>query len=238
MVIRKGTVIRYNLYRKGADPLANTLSRATLGRLPQYLRCVRNADVEKISAAQISRELGLGEVQVRKDLASVCTAGLPKVGYPVARLKRDMERALGVDTPMDAVIIGAGKLGAALMEYDGFLEYGMRIVAGFDRTPKEMPGLRHCAPVYSMQELEKFCRAHQVKTGILTVPAASAQSAADEMVAAGLTAILNFAPVSIKAPSYVTVHQENIALSLAYLHVMADGSLRENEEEQYGREKG
>ena len=109
--------------------MQSTLSKATLGRLPMYLQFIRVLNTEKVSSAQIARALGLGEVQVRKDMASVCAAGLPKVGYPVAALRRDMEKALGVDVPAAAVIVGAGKLGTALMEYEGFQEYGLEIVA-------------------------------------------------------------------------------------------------------------
>ena len=113
--------------------MQSTLSKATLGRLPLYLQFVRGMNADKVSAAQIARGLGLGEVQVRKDLASVCAAGLPKVGYPVAVLRRDMEKALGVGVPVSTVIVGAGRLGTALMEYDGFPEYGLKIIAAFDR---------------------------------------------------------------------------------------------------------
>ncbi len=199
--------------------MRSMLSRATLGRLPLYLQFIRATDTEKVSAAQIARGLGLGEVQVRKDLASVCDAGLPKVGYPAAALCRDMEKALRVDAPVSAVIVGAGRLGTALMEYDGFREYGVEIIAAFDRTPVSV--LHGRVPVYPMQQLACFCASRHVQAGILTVPAASAQSAADEMTAAGLTAILNFAPAPIKVPTGVTVHQENIALSVAYLHMTA-----------------
>lgn len=214
--------------------MQSTLSKATLGRLPMYLQFVRCVNTEKISAAQIARGLGLGEVQVRKDLASICTAGLPRVGYPAAALRQDMEKALGVDRPAPAVIVGAGRLGTALMEYDGFSDYGIQIIAGFDRNTASPPSFHSHVPVFPMQQLTAFCTSHHVHTGILTVPASSAQSAADEMTSAGLTAILNFAPLPIKVPSGVTVHQENIALSLAYLHVTADG--QQNEEEQYGNQ--
>ena len=216
--------------------MQGTLSKATLGRLPMYLRFVRSMDTEKVSATQIAKGLGLGEVQVRKDLASVCAAGLPKVGYPVSVLRRDMEKALRVDVPLSAVIIGAGRLGTALMEYDGFADYGVEIIAAFDRHPSDFPGFHGHVPVYPMEQLAGFCASHRGQAGILTVPAASAQTAADEMTAAGLTSILNFAPVPIKVPSHVTVHQEDIALSLAYLHMAASGSLKQEEEEQYGNQ--
>ena len=191
--------------------MQGTLSKSTLGRLPMYLRFVRTADTENISATQIAKALGLGEVQVRKDLASVCAAGLPKVGF-----------------------VGAGRLGSALMEYDGFLEYGMEIIAAFDLKAQVPPVYKGHVPVYPMEQLAGFCEAHGVRTGILTVPAGAAQEAAEEMVRSGLHAILNFAPVRIHVPEDVTVHHENMALSLAYLHVAAGESHKQEEEEQYG----
>jgi len=215
--------------------LQGKLSKATLGRLPMYLQFIRGVGMENVSATQIARELGLGEVQVRKDLASICTAGLPKVGYPVPALRRDMEKALGMDVPVSAVIIGAGKLGSALMEYDGFTEYGVKIVAAFDRNTSACT-FHGRIPVYPMDQLAAFCASHHIQMGILTVPADAAQAAVDEMTTAGLTAILNFAPHPIKAPSYVTVHSVNIALSLAYLHLAASETGKQEKEEQYGNQ--
>ena len=211
------------------------LSKATLGRLPMYLHLVRGMNMANVSATQIAKELGLGEVQVRKDLASVCTAGLPKVGYPVPALRRDMEKALGIDVPVSAVIIGAGKLGTALIEYDGFTDYGVKIVAAFDSNTSNclFHGRVH---IYPMDQLATFCASHHIQTGILTVPADAAQSAADEMAAAGLMAILNFAPYPIKVPSHVTVHSVNVALSLAYLHLVASETGKQEEEKKYGNQ--
>ena len=214
--------------------MQSTVSKATLGRLPMYLQFIRGMSAEKVSATQIAKGLGLGEVQVRKDLASVCAAGLPKVGYPVAALRRDMEKALKTNAPTCAIVVGAGKLGSALMEYEGFGEYGMEIIAAFDKNAAASPFVHGRVPVYPMDQLAAFCALHQVQAGILTVPAASAQSAAEEMVRSGLKAILNFAPFPIKVPSHVTVHQENIALSLAYLQMTASESRKQEKEEQYG----
>ena len=214
--------------------MQSTVSKATLGRLPMYLQFIRRMSAEKVSATQIAKGLGLGEVQVRKDLASVCPAGLPKVGYPVAVLRRDMEKALKTNAPTCAIVVGAGKLGSALIEYDGFGEYGMEIIAAFDKNAAASPLFHGRVPVYPMDQLAGFCTSHQVQTGILTVPAASAQSAAEEMVRSGLKAILNFAPFPIKVPPHVTVHQENIALSLAYLQMTASESRKQEKEEQYG----
>ncbi|MBR4500276.1 MAG: hypothetical protein IKP22_00080 [Clostridia bacterium] len=122
------------------------------------------------------------------------------------------------------------------MDYDGFTDYGVEITAAFDRTPSGVPLHGH-SPVYPMDQLAAFCAAHHIQTGILTVPAESAQSAADEMTAAGLTAILNFAPYPIKVPSHVTVHPVNIALCLAYLHLAASETGKQEKEEQYGNQR-
>ena len=108
------------------------------------------------------------------------------------------------------MIVGAGKLGSALMDDDGFMDYGVEIAAAFDRDGSVCsPHGR--APVYPMDQLAAFCASYHIQTGILTALAAAAQSAADAMTAAGLTAILNFAPYPIKTPSHVTVHPVNIA---------------------------
>ena len=99
-----------------------TISKATIGRLPLYLQFIRTVKTEMVSSATVARHLGLGEVQVRKDLASVCPAGMPKIGYPTERLLNDLEAVLGMKQTVPAVVVGAGKLGRALMAYDGFRE--------------------------------------------------------------------------------------------------------------------
>ena len=216
--------------------MPNTLSRATLGRLPLYLQYIHGIDSETVSAAQIARSLGLGEVQVRKDLASVCRAGMPKVGYPADVLRQDVEKALGVGLPVSAVVVGAGRLGTALIGYEGFQDYGMKITAAFDidNAVRTLPG--SYTQIYPMRRLSSYCRTHRIRLGILTVPASSAQKAADAMVDSGITAILNFAPCNIHVPPHVTVEQENIALSLAYLKIMATESNQQVEEEKYGKQ--
>ncbi len=210
------------------------LSRAALGRLPMYLRFLYTQKTGTVSASRIARSLGLGEVQVRKDLASVSAAGQPKIGYPLAILVRDIERALGTDLPSAAVIVGTGRLGRALMEYEGFGEYGLCIAAAFDEAPCDPSLSQENRQILPMDQLGPFCKRNGIRIGILSVPAPSAQAAADRMVESGIRAILNFAPFPIRVPSHVTVRQENIALSLAYLTITARGK-KQAEEEQYGK---
>ena len=182
-----------------------------------------------ISATALANALGMGEVQVRKDLAMVSDGGRPKIGYLRESLIDDIEQFLGYDNTTDAVLIGAGKLGQALMAYKGFDEYGLNIMAAFDRTPK-MEKTDEGKPVYNITKLEQFCRAHKVLMGIITVPAESAQEVADQLIAGGIKAIWNFAPTHLDVPAGILVQNENMATSLAVLSVHLQAQIKEEKE--------
>lgn len=190
-----------------------------LQRLPMYLHVLkdhRRAGRTHTSSSAVAAQLGLTEIQVRKDLALVSKAGRPKVGYVLEELIADIEKALGCDNIHDAVLIGAGRLGRALMEYSGFREYGVNIVAGFDEDE------RCCTtggekPVYPMERLQRFCARRKIRLGIITVPAQQAQDVCDRLVEAGVTAIGNFAPVHLCTPEHILVKNEDMAASLAVL---------------------
>lgn len=190
------------------------VSRAAMGRLPEYLQRIRSLppDVKTVSAAAIARALELGEVQVRKDLSEVCNAGKPKVGYDVKVLARAIERALGAQSECEAVIVGAGRLGMALLEYGGFAEYGVVIRRAFDIAPEKAS-----AQTLPLGELPAYCALHQVEIGVITVPPLAAQEVCDLLVKSGVRAIWCFAPVRLQAPRGITVRYENLALSLAHL---------------------
>ena len=199
--------------------MQSAISRATLGRLPAYLQYLENVTSEHISSAAVARALGLGEVLVRKDLSLVCGKGKPKTGYVTEALRASLKAALGVDRVTPAVLVGAGKLGTALMDYKGFSYYGMDIIAAFDKnadSSREVSG----KPVYPMDQLRRFCQIHDVKIGIITVPADAAQSVCDQLIASGIEAVWNFSPVRLNVPDGVALQNENLALSLAHLHSM------------------
>ena len=198
-----------------------SVSKATLGRLPGYLQYLRNlpeSHGDTISATAIAKGLSLGEVQVRKDLAAVSGAGKPKIGYETAKLIRDIEGHLGYEKLTNAVLVGAGKLGRALLDYDGFEDFGVRIIAGFDRNEQVIRMGNTSKAILPIRDFHVFCEANEVKLGIITVGQGSAQEVCDMMVSGGITAIWNFAPCSLKVPSGVLLLQENLALSLAYLN--------------------
>ena len=194
-----------------------SIPKATLGRLPQYLEYLRSLpEIRRtISATAIAKALSLGDVQVRKDLASVCGAGKPKIGYETDKLITDIESHLGYERLTNAVLVGAGKLGRALLDYDGFEDFGVKIVAGFDCNETVLTkGTKDILPI---RDIEVYCREHDVKLGIITVGQGSAQDVCDKLVESGIKAIWNFAPVTLKVPNGVLLKQEDLALSLAYL---------------------
>lgn len=208
------------------------ISKSVLKRLPGYLAYLKNMPEnapEHISATALANALGMGEVQVRKDLAMVSDGGRPKIGYQREALIDDIEQFLGYDNTTDAVLIGAGKLGQALMAYIGFEEYGLNILAAFDKHPK-MEKTEDGKPVYNISKLAHFCRTHKVLMGIITVPAEAAQEVADQLIEGGIKAIWNFAPTHLDVPGNILVQNENMATSLAVLSVHLQAQIKEEKE--------
>ncbi len=195
-------------------------SQTLLKRLPIYLNYLRSLpqSTVTISATAIAKALGLGDVQVRKDLAKVSDGGRRRIGHSREKLIQDIEEFLDFASTTGSILIGAGKLGQALLEYTGFEESGLNILAGFDAHPAgKQPG--NGKPVYSMSRLEVFCRSCDVRIGIITVPADQAQAVCDRLVACGIRAIWNFAPVHLNVPDHVIVQNENLAISLSTLRM-------------------
>ncbi len=222
---------------------SGNISRLTLQRLPTYLSYLRNLPEDSppnISAAAIAAGLGLGEVQVRKDIASVSNVGKPKTGYPVSALIQDLEHFLGYGVCNRAVLVGVGNLGLALLSYSGFAEYGLHIIAAFDVNHALIGSRINQKPVLPVEQLSSFCRESGVQLGILTVPACAAQSCCNALAQGGVRAVWSFAPVHLQAPPGVLVQRENMASSLALLsyHLKTQsGSLKESETNSLAAEK-
>lgn len=199
------------------------VSRATMGRLPMYLQYLQNIreESENTSAAALSRALGLGEVQVRKDLSAVSGAGRPKIGYNTAALIDAIAGYLAKDKSSGSVIlVGAGKLGRALLDYGGFCDYGLDIDAAFDIAVADPFQSHSGKTIYPMAQLHTYCTDHPPAIGIITVPADAAQEVCDQLLVHGVRAIWCFAPCTLVVPKDFPVKYENMALSLAYLHKM------------------
>lgn len=196
-----------------------SVPKATLGRIPRYLSFLRELSPDKvpfISATTISKELKLGEVQVRKDLAMISGAGRPRLGYTTEELIEKLEDCIGYNRLTSAVLVGAGKLGRALLQYDGFERFGVKITAAFDSN-EQVIDLDSKTKILPMNQFESFCREHNIRLGIITVGEGSAQDVCDQMVKNGITAIWNFAPCKLHVPTQILLQNENLALSLAHL---------------------
>jgi redox-sensing transcriptional repressor len=189
-------------------------------RLPAYLRLLqtlRAGGRDVVSCTHIGKDLGLVSTQVRKDLAVTGIVGKPKVGYNVPALISAIERFLGWTDARDAFLVGVGSLGRALMGYQGFQEYGLRIVAGFDVDPGKIGSEVHGKNVFPLEQLGARAVAMRVMVGVLTVPAVAAQDAAGAMVGAGIRAIWNHTPVTLEGPPTVIVEDVKLSASLAVL---------------------
>ena len=204
------------------------ISKSVLKRLPGYLAYLKSIPEDAspyISATALAAALGMGEVQVRKDLAMVSDGGRPKIGYLRQSLIEDISQFLGYDNTTDAILVGAGKLGQALMGYKGFEAYGLNVLAAFDAEPTS-DQTDDGKAIYAMDQLESFCHAHNILMGIITVPAPYAQQVCDQLIACGIKAIWNFAPVHLDVPANILVQNENMATSLAVLSMHLQANIK------------
>lgn len=209
------------------DIKAVQLPLPTIRRYPIYLRAIKAkiAGGElTVSSAVLAEELGLDPVLTRKDLAMSGVSGKPRRGYPAKELCDAINRALGWDNATDAVLVGVGSLGRALLGYSGFEEQNLSIAAAFDSDPALVGKTIHGVKVHPMTDLTRLVQRLKVKLGILTVPTSAAQKCADEIVAAGIKGILSFCPVQIDVAADVTVQNVDLAQSLAVLsHMITSG---------------
>lgn len=192
------------------------VSRAALGRIPVYLKFIESLpqDVETVSATTIAKALGFGEVQVRKDLGAICGSGKPRIGYTVFDLKASLECLIDSRNGK-TVIVGAGKLGRALLDYGGFSDYGLDILAAFDTEVSQNNASEK--PILPIDGLHDFCKENDVSIGVIAVPAKAAQEVCNKLCQSGIKAIMSFAPCKLTAPEGVAIQYENMALSLAHL---------------------
>ncbi len=197
-------------------------SLPTIRRLPAYLTVLRQidtADKETVSSSFIAEKLKLEPIQVRKDIAVTGVEGRTKVGYLVTDLIDAIERYLGWDSNKQAVLVGVGHLGSALLGYPGFMKYGLQIVAAFDASPHVVGSIVHDQIVLPMDDMPETVQQLDIIMGILTVPADYAQSVANQLISSGISAIWNFSPVTLEVPEGVVVQNEDLSSGLAVLSV-------------------
>jgi redox-sensing transcriptional repressor len=217
-------VIDITLSNRLSDELESATSgsipQASLRRLPQYHHYLVELEaqgVKQVSCSIIGRDLNCVPVQVRKDLQYTGIVGKPKTGYSVTELIRAIETFLGWNNVNEAFLVGVGNLGSALLGHERFSKFGLRIVASFDTNPEKIGQKIYDKPVLPLDKLSDLAQRMSIHLGIITTPAEVAQSVADEMVKAGILAIWNFAPVRLKVPEHIFVHNEDLYSSLASL---------------------
>lgn len=197
-----------------------TASIPTLRRLAgyyHYLKQLEGTGRDFVSCTRIAEQLMLDPTQVRKDIETTGLVGRPKVGYSVKSLVQAIEAFLGWDRLTDAVLVGAGHLGSALMGYTRFNRYGLNIVAAFDIDPAKTGSRINGREVLPLDKLSNLVRRMHIAVGIITTPAEVAQTVANLMVAGGVRAIWNFAPVMLDVTDDVIVENVSLASSLAVL---------------------
>ncbi len=199
----------------------NAISKETLSRLPSYLRYLmelNKAGVENVSSTLIAERFKLNSVSVRKDIAIFSPdGGKPKTGFCVKELIKEISDFLGFNNTKDAILVGVGKLGSALLCYKGFDNYGLNIVASFDNKTDINLTDPQGRVVYHIRRLPEMVKDLGVRIGIITVPAEHAQEVCDIMVKAGIKAIWNFSPTNLIVPENIAVKNEDMAASLALL---------------------
>lgn len=197
----------------------------TIRRYPLYLRCIRDmiaAGDLHVSSAVVAEKLGLDPVLTRKDLAMAGVGGRPRRGYPAHELQHALNHALGWDNATDALIVGAGSLGNALLGCAGFEEQNLNIAVVFDSDPALVGKSLHGVKVRPMEDVPELVKRLKIRIGILTVPNAAAQDCADRLVSADVRGIWNFAAVQLAVPKGVIVQNIDLAESLAVLsHAIA-----------------
>jgi len=196
------------------------IPRKTIYRLSIYLRCLQRLkanDIRTVSSEALAQVAGVKPTQLRKDLTYFGQFGTRGLGYDVEQLARMITNLLGTSSLQPVVLVGVGNLGTALLSYRGFQEEGFEIAAAFDVDSKRYRDKKLPVTVHSMDKLPEVIRAQHVKMAIITVPANAAQEVANTLVQAGITGILNFAPIVLAVPEEVMVSNVNLAIELENL---------------------
>lgn len=196
------------------------ISDSAVRRLSLYARALadyQDAGRSTVSSVDLAERGGMTPAQVRKDLSLFGSFGKRGLGYATGDLKRHIEEILGLDRSWRVALVGAGRLGAALFQYDGFRRQGFEIVAVFDVDPEKIGRVWGEVTIEDVDELEQVVRREKAMMGIVTTPAASAQEAAEALVEGGVEGILNFAPRKLSVPERVTLRNVNLTIELESL---------------------
>jgi redox-sensing transcriptional repressor len=225
---RPRTLARGKRRTKGVTAVGTEVTRVpepTLARLSRYLRCLRGLaeqGIKTVSSAQMEAKLGVLSAQIRKDLSYFGEFGKPGIGYEVQHLLDRLTEIMQLDREQRAVIVGAGNLGSALVGYSGFASSAFRIVGIFDSNFSKIGRMLWDLEIQDAERLPEINRELQASIGIIAVPAAAAQHVADLLIASGICAILNFAPIHLNVPDHVTARNVDFLRELEILSYHLD----------------
>lgn len=199
----------------------DSIPRATIERLPLYYRCLDKLEIfeesDVVSSKELGGKLGIPSTQVRKDLSYYGEFGRRGVGYDVDALKRSIGKILGVDRKWPALLVGAGNLGRALVNYQGFNKMGLEIKEVLDADLVKIGNKIGNITVKSMKELKDVVEKGNIQVGIITVPVNGAQEVADQLINAGIKSIWNFAPTRLITPDDILIRNEDLAVGIVSL---------------------
>jgi len=196
------------------------IPRKSIYRLSIYQRCLHRLSenaIRTVSSEALAKAAGVKPTQLRKDLAYFGQFGTRGLGYDVTTLMKALDEVLGTARLQPVVLVGVGNLGSALLRYQGFRKEGFEIVAAFDLDPERHRHASFKVPVLPHSQMNEYVRRHQAKMAILSVPAKAAQSVANDLVTAGVQAILNFSPTVLEVPEEVVVNSVDLAVELENL---------------------
>lgn len=196
------------------------IPRTTVERLPIYYRALlgmEKREIEVISSQALGERTGIPSAQVRKDLSYYGEFGRRGVGYEVSILRRHLQKILGLERDWPMVIVGAGNLGRALVNYQGFLRHGLEVRAVFDSDPRVIGTYIHNLRVEGPEIMEKRIQEEGAHLGIIAVPAEAAQEVADRLITAGIRGIWNFSPEHLRVPQGVILRNEDLSVGLMAL---------------------
>jgi redox-sensing transcriptional repressor len=201
--------------------MPDQVSELTTNRLSVYLRCLNVLDaagVQAISSQALAERFHLNAAQIRKDLAYFGEFGVRGVGYYVKELRRHLRQILGLDRRLRVAIMGAGNLGLALADYPGFRQEGFEIAALFDVADDKIgQESRGGVPIYDLKDLRRVAKRDRLDIAVIAVPASRAQPVVEQVVAAGIKAVLNFSPGTLTVPSDVKIKSVDLTVSLESL---------------------
>jgi redox-sensing transcriptional repressor len=207
------------------------ISESTIRRLSLYYRALsllEKENYETISSRELAKREKLTPAQVRKDLSFFGSFGTRGLGYPVSELKNRIAKILGINRVWNVAMIGVGNIGSALVSYKEFQKQGFIIKLVFDNDQRKIGSNHKGLIVSDIKDMSRLLREHNIEVVVLAVPAIVAQYIVDEVVVAGIKAILNFAPINLKVPDDVFVRNENMAMELEYLSFAISNNYRPN----------